>query len=481
MENVAQLTARQIGELITSGHYSAREVLEAFLDRIKEINARTNAILHFTEELAYRQTEAIDKSIRSGDKLPPYAGVPAIIKDNMNLEGYPCTCGSKILENYISPYTAGAVEKMMNAGLVILGKSNMDEFGMGSSNEFSAYGRVANPHSAEHVPGGSSGGSASVAADRMAPFVLGSDTGGSVRQPSAYCGVVGMRPTYGLVSRFGLVAFASSMDQIGPMTSNVTDNAVLLAIIAGYDQKDSTSVNRETPEYASFLDNSIEGKKVGLPVEYFGDGLDEEIQSAVLRCVEILKDEGAVVDEISLPNSAICIADYYLIANAEASSNLARYDGVRYGYSKRSGDLDDDFIRTRSEGFGPEVKRRIMLGTYALSAGYFDKYYRRAGKVRAGIKAEMDAAFSRCDILLTPTTPAPAFRFGEKVDDPLSMYLSDIYLSAASLAGIPALSLPCGNNPEGLPLGVQLMGRPMEEGLIYNFARTLEKNLGYGE
>ena len=477
MEEIRKLSARRIAELISSGDISAVGVLEKTLEVIKSENPKLNALLYITGEPALEQAESVDKDIKAGKALPPFAGVPIITKDNINIRGLPCTCGSKILKGYTSPYDAGVIKRIKTERLVMVGISNMDEFGMGSSNENSAFGPVKNPILPSHVPGGSSGGSAAAVASGMVPVALGSDTGGSVRQPAAYCGLVGMRPTYGLVSRFGLTAFASSMDQIGPLTRDVYDNAALLKIIAGFDKNDSTSINRDVPDYMSILENPIKGKKIGIPVEYFKEGLDPEIHKTILHCIDILKSEGVEFEEVSLPSTPVCIADYYVIANAEASSNLARYDGLKYGFSVRSFDLLESYKQTRTEGFGTEVKRRIMLGTFVLSAGYYDAYYRRAQKVRTKIRDEFIDAFTKFDLIITPTAPAPAFELGSCLDNPLQMYLNDIYTTAAPLAGIPALSMHCGTTSQRLPAGVQFMAPPLMEKLIYNAAYILEKNL----
>ncbi len=477
MLNKSNQTAKKIARKIRNREITAVNIAEQTLARIRELNPELNAVINISEDLALRQAEAVDKDIKSGKTLPPFAGVPILIKDNINIKGIPCTCGSKILKGYIPLYDAGVIGRIKNSRLIIVGTTNMDEFAMGSSNETSAYKPVKNPYSPKRVPGGSSGGSAAAVASGMVPFALGSDTGGSVRQPAAFCGVVGMRPTYGLVSRYGLVAFSSSMDQIGPITENVEDNAALLGIIAGFDEKDSTSINKEVPDYIDYLQKPLKGKKVGLPREYFGDGLNPEIRESIENSIEALKDRGVEFEEISLPNSMKCIADYYVIANAEASSNLARYDGIKYGLSIRSGDLRNSYIKTRTEGFGTEVKRRIMLGTYVLSAGYYDAYYRRAQKVRTIIRNEFIRAFADYDLIITPTTPTVAFKFGEKLDNPLQMYLSDIYTASVTLAGLPAIAIPCGFNSEGLPMSIQMIAPPLMEKLLYNFAYILETKL----
>ena len=432
-----------------------------------------------TEESALRQAEAIDRAAEAGEPLPPLAGAIIAVKDNMVIRDVRTTAGSRILHNYKPPYTATAVERLQSAGAIIIGKTNCDEFAMGSSNENSAYGPVKNPWDTSRVPGGSSGGSAVAVAAGMAMGALGSDTGGSIRQPASLSGVVGLKPTYGRVSRYGLIAFGSSLDQIGPFARSVRDAARLLGVIAGRDERDSTSSNIEVDDYTQALSQDVRGLRVGVPREYYGEGLDPEVRASIETAIERFKDLGAEIVEVSLPSTQYAVPVYYLIATAEASSNLARYDGVRYGFrAEDAATLKEMYSRTRDQGFGAEVKRRIMLGTYALSAGYYDAYYGKAQKVRAIIERDFRAAFASCDIMATPTAPTPAFRLGEKADDPLEMYLSDIYTITANLAGVPGVSLPCGLSSAGLPIGIQLIGRHFDEALLLRAAHNLEQALG---
>lgn len=412
------------------------------------------------------------------DRAGRLAGMTVAIKDNLAMKGIRTTCGSKILEHFISPYDATVIERLESEDAIIIGKTNMDEFGMGSSNENSAFGPVKNPYDHERTPGGSSGGSAVAVAGGMVLTALGTDTGGSVRQPAALTGVVGLRPTYGRISRYGLVAFASSLDQIGIFANTVADCAGVLQVIAGRDPKDSTSSDEPVPDYASFLERDVQGLKVGLPREYFNEGLDEEVRAGVENVIAVLRDSGAVIRSVFLPHTEYGIATYYLIATAEASSNLARYDGVRYGLRDDGfSDLKSMYTRTRSRGFGEEVKRRIMLGTYVLSAGYYEAYYRKAQKARTLIRQDYDRVFKTCDVLFAPTTPTTAFMLGEKLDDPLSMYLSDVYTVSGPLAGVPSISIPVGKDVRGLPIGVQITGRPFGEGELFSVANWIEKEL----
>lgn len=438
-----------------------------------------HAYISLDEEGALRKAEEVDARVARGEEVGVLAGVPVAVKDNICIKGMRTTCASKILENFVSPYDATVVEKLKAADAVFLGKTNLDEFAMGSSTENSYFGPTRNPHDPERVPGGSSGGSAAALAAGEAVLALGSDTGGSIRQPASFCGVVGLKPTYGRVSRYGLVAFASSLDQIGPMAKNVKDTALLLNVISGYDPRDSTSAPVEVPDFTKALDEGIEGIRIGLPREYFAEGLEDEVREKVLEAVDILKGEGAEVVEVSLPHTKYAIATYYIVAPAEASSNLARYDGVKYGFRAEGRDLYEMYCNTRSQGFGEEVKRRIMLGTYTLSAGYYEAYYLKALKVRTLIKQDFEEAFETCDLLATPTSPTVAFRLGEKVADPLTMYLSDVYTVSVNLAGLPGISVPCGSS-DGLPVGLQLIGRPFDEGTILRAAYVVERCLGPG-
>lgn len=423
------------------------------------------------------QAEALDTQLKGWRKTVPLMGMPIAVKDNICTEGVPTTCSSRMLATFVPPYSATVVSRLRARGYLLLGKTNLDEFAMGSSTENSAFGPSRNPWNPAYVPGGSSGGSAAaVAADECAA-ALGSDTGGSIRQPAALCGVVGLKPTYGRVSRYGLVAFASSLDQIGPITKDVTDAAILMNAIAGHDPSDSTSANVPVPDYMKALKKQdVKKLRIGLPKEYFAEGLHPEVDQAVRQAVAVLQELGGDIKEISLPTTGAAVAAYYLIATAEASSNLARYDGVKYGLrAKQSKDLLDMYMKTRQEGFGPEVKRRIMLGTYALSAGYYDAYYGKAQAVRTLIRRDFEAAFKDVDLMATPVTPTPAFKLGEKIQDPLEMYLSDIYTISVNLAGIPAISVPCGFSKGGLPIGLQLIGRPFEEDIVLRGAHAYEQ------
>ncbi|MHB8126817.1 MAG: Asp-tRNA(Asn)/Glu-tRNA(Gln) amidotransferase subunit GatA [Desulfitobacteriaceae bacterium] len=476
------ITSRSAAELHTfleNKTISATELVQAFLKHIEKVEGKVKAFVTLTEDLALNQAAKVDEQIARGEKLSPLAGIPMALKDNMCSEGIKTTCSSKMLENFIPPYDATVVERLRESGAIILGKLNMDEFAMGSSTENSAFFPTHNPWDLTCVTGGSSGGSvASVAADE-AVYSLGSDTGGSIRQPAAFCGVVGMKPTYGAVSRYGLIAFASSLDQIGPVTKTVRDNAIVLNAIAGYDVKDSTSVPYEKPDYTSFLVNDVKGIKIGIPQEYFGQGLDPEVAQVLQQAIETLQSLGAEVSECSMPHTEYAMPTYYLIAPAECSSNLARYDGVRYGHrSENNEDIISMFRKTRAEGFGAEVKRRIMLGTYALSSGYYDAYYLKAQKVRTLIKQDFDKALEKFDVLLSPTAPTPAFKLGEKLTDPLSMYMSDICTVPLNLAGLPGISIPAGF-VKGLPVGLQLMSKAFGEGMLYRVAYTFEQNTDF--
>lgn len=471
-------TAYQLRDEIAAGRVTSVAVTEAMLRTIAQRDGELNAYISLMADTALEKAREVDERAKRGDALGPLAGIPVAVKDLICTKGARTTCGSRMLESFVPPYDATVIGKLKAADAVLIGKTNMDEFGMGSSTETSHFGPTRNPHDPSRVPGGSSGGSAAALASDEAILALGSDTGGSIRQPASFCGVVGLKPTYGRVSRFGLVAYASSLDQIGPMARNVRDCALLMGILAGYDPKDSTSVDAEVPDYTGTLDQGIAGMRIGLPKECYGRGLDEAVKSAVLGMVEHLKASGAQVSEVSLPHTEVAIATYYILAMAEASANLARYDGVKYGFrAEGTKDLSDMYCRTRSEGFGDEVKRRIMLGTYTLSAGYYDAYYRKAQKVRTLIARDFEQALERCDVLITPTSPTVAFKLGEKLDDPLQMYLSDIYTISANLAGVPALSAPCGVSPEGLPIGLQIFGRPFEEETLLRAAYSVERVL----
>jgi aspartyl-tRNA(Asn)/glutamyl-tRNA(Gln) amidotransferase subunit A len=435
-----------------------------------------NSFLALSKERALAQAAKIDALAAKGEELPTLAGVPVGIKDVLTMKGSPATAGSLILKGYRSPYDATAVTRLETAGAVLLGKLNCDEFAMGSSNENSAYGSVLNPRALDRVPGGSSGGSAAAVAAGFAVATLGTDTGGSIRQPAAFCGVVGVLPTYGRVSRYGLIAFASSLDRVGPFTNNVKDAATVLQVLAGQDVMDATSSDRPVGDYVGALEKPVEGLRIGVPAEYFGEGLDPEIRAAIERVLDGLKAEKCVIKPVSLPHTKYAIPTYYVIATAEASSNLSRFDGVRFGLrSAEAKTLSEMYRKTRDEGFGPEVKRRILLGTYALSAGYYDAYYKKAQQVRALLTRDFLTAFNEVDVIVGPMTPTPAFKLGEKTDDPVAMYLADIYSVAASLAGICGVSVPCGETKDGLPIGVQIMGRHFDEGTMLRVGLAVEK------
>ena len=478
---IQKLTAVSLGKKIKEKEISVREALDAVFAQIDQTEDRYHAYVTLDKEGAYKQADAVQEKIDKGELTGALAGVPVAIKDNMCTKGLLTTCSSKILENYVPTYTASAVQNLTDAGCVIIGKTNMDEFAMGSTTETSYYGVTRNPHNPDHVPGGSSGGSAAAVALNECFFALGSDTGGSIRQPSAFCGITGMKPTYGTVSRYGLIAYGSSLDQIGPMTKNVTDCAAVLEIIASYDKKDSTSMKREEYDFTSALVRDVKGLRIGLPKDYFGDGLDSEVKAAIFKAAETFKRMGAIVEEFDLGLVQYAIPAYYIIASAEASSNLERFDGVKYGYrTKEYGDLHSMYKKTRSEGFGSEVKRRIMLGSFVLSSGYYDAYYLKALKTKALIKQEFDKAFEKYDIILAPAAPTTAPLLGSSLQDPIKMYLSDIYTISANLAGIPGLSIPCGKDKMGLPIGMQLLGGCFQEktllcaGFAYEKAREEE-------
>lgn len=462
--DIQKLAAVSLGKKIKEKELSVREALEASFAQIDQTESQYHAYVTIDREGAYRQADAVQEKIDKGELTGPLAGVPVAIKDNMCTKGLLTTCSSKILENYIPTYTATAIENLINAGCVVIGKTNMDEFAMGSTTETSYFGVTKNPHNPEHVPGGSSGGSAAAVASNECYFALGSDTGGSIRQPSAFCGITGMKPTYGTVSRYGLIAYGSSLDQIGPMTKNVTDCAAVLDTIASYDKKDSTSIKRDDYDFSSALVSDVKGLRIGLPKDYFGEGLDGEVKAAIFKAAKTLEGMGAIVEEFDLGLVKYAIPAYYVIASAEASSNLERFDGVKYGYRTKEYDgLHNMYKKTRSEGFGPEVKRRIMLGSFVLSSGYYDAYYLKALKTKALIKKEFDKAFEKYDIILAPAAPTTAPLLGSSLRDPMKMYLSDIYTISANLAGIPGLSIPCGKDKNGLPIGMQLLGGCFKE------------------
>lgn len=478
---LSQLPSHTLQNLVKEGKTSYKEITLSVFARIKKVEEKVKAYITLLEEESLKKAEEADKIFREKyknnlEELPPLFGIPVALKDNLCTSGILTTCGSKILENFYPPYDATVVEKLKQQGCIIIGKTNMDEFAMGSSTENSAFFVTKNPWSLDRVPGGSSGGSAAgVSADETI-VALGSDTGGSIRQPASFCGVVGLKPTYGRVSRYGLVAFASSLDQIGPITKDVRDCAILLKIISGYDKRDSTSYNIPVPSYEEFLKEDVKGLKIGIPKEFFAEGIEEEVKKIIYEAIDVLKNLGAECEETSLPHIEYSLACYYIIAPSEASSNLARYDGIHYGFrSKNAEELLDVYKKTRKEGFGKEVKRRIMLGTYALSAGYYDAYYLKAQKVRTLIRRDFEKVFEKYDVLITPTSPTPAFKIGEKIEDPLKMYLSDICTIPVNLAGLPAISIPAGF-ADGLPVGVQIIGKPYDEGTILKVAYTFEKN-----
>ncbi|OGW03566.1 MAG: aspartyl/glutamyl-tRNA amidotransferase subunit A [Nitrospinae bacterium RIFCSPLOWO2_01_FULL_39_10] len=474
-----KLTIHELKEKLKRREISARELTLEFIKRIERVEKDIHSFITLTKDDALKQAEDIDNKINAGKDLP-LLGIPLAIKDLICIRGVRTTCGSKILSNYIPPYDATVIKKMRESGAIFLGKLNMDEFAMGSSTETSHFGVTRNPWNLDVIPGGSSGGSAaSVSADECAGS-LGSDTGGSIRQPASMCGITGLKPTYGRVSRFGLVAFASSLDQIGPMTKDVTDTTILMNVISGRDPLDSTSADVPVPDFTKSLLNNVKGLKIGIPKEYFVEGMDGDVEKSVRDAVELFKKLGAEIKEVSLPHTDYAVSAYYVIAPAEASSNLARYDGVKYGYrTDNSKNLLSMYKKTREEGFGAEVKRRIMLGTYTLSSGYYDAYYLKAQKVRTLIKKDFDDAFKNCDILLTPTAPTPAFKIGEKFDNPIQMYLSDIFTISVNLAGVPAISIPCGFSKDGLPIGLQIIGRHFDEETIIRAAYTFEQNTDY--
>ena len=474
--NITELTVHELQEKIKNKELTVTEITNAYIDRINEKEKDVNAFITLLTDDASKKAKEIEEKINNGEINSDLAGIPIGIKDNICTKGVRTTCASKMLENFISPYNATIAQKLDDAGLINLGKMNMDEFAMGSSTENSAFAKTKNPWNLNTVPGGSSGGSAAAVAADLVPWALGSDTGGSIRQPASLCGVVGLKPTYGLVSRYGLVAFASSFDQIGPITKDVKDCAILLNLLAGHDEKDTTSVDMPKIDYVSKLNNNVKGLKIGVPKEFIGEGINEEVKSVFKKSIEKYKELGAEIVEFSLDIAKYCLAAYYIIACAEASSNLGRFDGIRYGYRTKNYDnLEELFVNSRSEGFGPEVKRRIILGTYVLSSGYYDAYYKKAQKVRTLIKNEFDKAFEKFDVILTPTSPTVAFESGTKSNNPLEMYLADICTVSINVAGIPAIPIPCGVDSNGMPIGMQLIGNRFSESTILNAAYTFEQ------
>ena len=478
--DLTALTIREASELLARREVTSAEITGAYLSRIDRLDPGIRAYITLTADEALKAAAEADRRLSSKGASTPLTGVPISLKDIFCTKGVRTTCASRILENFIPPYDATVAKRLKDAGAVMLGKVNMDEFAMGSSTENSAFFKTLNPWAADRVPGGSSGGSAASVAASLCAASVGTDTGGSIRQPASCCGVVGLKPTYGRVSRYGMIAFASSLDQAGPITKDVTDAAIMLNAIAGHDPLDSTSLDSPVPDYTTFLKHDLRGLRIGIPREYFIAGMDKEVERAVMGAVEALKSSGAVPVDITLPHTEYAIGVYYLVATAEASSNLARYDGVKYGLRvKDAGNLLDMYKRTRDAGFGGEVKRRIMLGTYALSAGYYDAYYMKASRVRALIKKDFDDAFRSSDVILTPTSPTPAFRIGEKTADPLTMYLSDIFTISCNLAGIPGISIPCGFSKDGLPIGLQMLGRWCDEGTLLKAAFAYEQAAGW--
>ena len=473
--NLSAITLHQAAELLRKREVSSNELTKAVLRRIEETDDKVRAYITLSRDLALEQAAKADERRKKESDSPPLLGVPIAIKDNFLITGVRTTCASKILDTFIPPYDATAIKKLRDAGAVFIGKTNLDEFAMGSSAENSAFFPTHNPWKLDRVPGGSSGGSAAAVAADQCLAALGTDTGGSIRQPASCCGVVGLKPTYGRVSRYGIIAFASSMDQVGPLTKDVRDCTLLLQAIAGYDPADSTSVKESVPSYVDALAGDIKGLRLGIPKEYFVSGMQPEVENAVRQAIKVLEKNGATIEDISLPHTDYAIAVYYIVPTAEASSNLARYDGMRYGHRASAKDLTETYMLSRGEGFGPEVKRRIMLGTYVLSAGYYDAYYLKAQQVRTLIKNDFEAAFQRCDAIITPTAPTTAFKIGEKSQDPLQMYLSDIFTISINLAGLPALSLPCGFDSEGLPIGLQIIGRHFDESKLLRVAYAYEQ------
>ena len=480
--NITELTVHELQEKLKNKELTITEITKAYADRINEKERDVQAFVTTLTDEAVKQAEEIQAKVESGEISGEFAGIPIGIKDNMCTKGVKTTCSSRMLENFIAPYDATVVENLNKENIINLGKLNMDEFAMGGSTEYSYFKKTRNPWNLNKVPGGSSGGSAAAVAANLVPWALGSDTGGSIRQPSSFCGVVGLKPTYGLVSRYGLVAFASSLDQIGPITKDVYDSAMLLNLIAGHDERDTTSSNIEKKDYTKCLKNDVKGLKIGVPKEFFGEGINEEVKKSLETAIEKYKEMGAVVEECSLDIAKYSLATYYIIACAEASSNLGRFDGIRYGYrAKEFKNLRDLYKKSRSEGFGPEVKRRIILGTYVLSSGYYDAYYKKAQQVRTLVMNEFNKAFEKYDVILTPTSPTVAFDIGSKSDNPLEMYLADICTVSVNIAGLPGISVPCGVDSQGMPIGMQLIGNKFQEETILNAAYTYEQATKFRE
>ena len=479
---LTELTVHELQEKLNKKEITVTEITKAYIDRINEKEKDVQAFVTTLTDEAMEKAKKIEEEIERGEIKTELAGIPIGIKDNMCTKGIKTTCSSKMLENFVSPYDATVVEKINNENMINLGKLNMDEFAMGASTEYSYFKKTKNPWNLNKVPGGSSGGSAAAVAANLVPWALGSDTGGSIRQPSSFCGVVGLKPTYGLVSRYGLVAFASSLDQIGPITKDVEDSAILLNLIAGHDEKDTTSVNIEKKDYTKALKNDVKGLKIGIPKEYFGEGINAEVKASLEKAMEKYKELGATIEEFSLDIADYALATYYIIACAEASSNLGRFDGIRYGYrTKNYTNLKDIYKNSRSEGFGSEVKRRIILGTYVLSSGYYDAYYKKAQQVRTLVKKEFAKAFEKYDVILTPTSPTVAFDLDSRSSNPLEMYLADICTVSVNIAGLPGISIPCGVDSEGMPIGMQLIGNYFEEEKLLNAAYTFEQATKFRE
>ena len=477
--SILDMTAVELAAAIKNKEVTVKEATEAVLDQIEKSESTYHCYVTVDKEGALRKADEVQKKIDAGELTGPLAGIPVAIKDNMCTEGLLTTCSSKILGNFVPTFSSEAVLNLQKAGAVIMGKTNMDEFAMGSTTETSAFGETKNPWNPEHVPGGSSGGSAAAVAAKECFYALGSDTGGSIRQPASFCGVVGLKPTYGTVSRYGLIAYGSSLDQIGPLCKDVTDCATIMEVIASHDLKDSTSVERDDTDFTSALVDDVKGMKIGIPRDYFGEGLDPEVKAAVLKAAEVLKEKGAIVEEFDLSLVEYAIPTYYTIAAAEASSNLERFDGIKYGYrTEEYNGLHNMYKKSRSEGFGPEVKRRIMLGSFVLSSGYYDAYYLKALRVKALIKKAFDEAFAKYDVILGPVAPTTAPKLGESLSDPIKMYLGDIYTISINLAGLPGLSMPCGTDSKGLPIGVQLIGDCFKEKNLIRAAFTYEKARG---
>jgi len=476
------LTIKEASELIKKKELSPVELTQSVLDRIKEKDEHLNTYVTVLEDKSIESAKKAEEEITSGNYLGPLHGIPLGLKDIFVTKNITTTCGSKMLENFVPPYDATVTEKLQDSGAVFLGKNNMDEFAMGSSTETSYFGPTKNPWDSNRVPGGSSGGSAAATAASLCLGSVGTDTGGSIRQPAALCGVVGMKPTYGRVSRFGMIAFASSLDQAGPLTKTVEDTAIILNAIAGADPRDSTCLDLPVPDYTKSLKEDLKGLNVGIPKEYFVEGMEKDIEAGSRKAISEMENLGAEIVEISLPHTEYAVLTYYIIAPSEASSNLARYDGVKYGYRAEGAEsLRDMYFKSRAEGFGDEVKRRIMLGTYALSSGYYDAYYLKAQKVRTLIKNDFDEAFKKVDAIVAPTSPEVAFKIGEKTQDPIKMYLSDVLTIPCNIAGLPGISIPCGFSSEGLPIGIQVIGKPFDEQTVIHVAHAYESNTGWGE